>query len=157
MDGVEYPLIRDGRTLDYTVPLQLQELRRGPATTEQLQSTSKRAGTTATTAELQPLPPKSGFADVAGHLSQVFRQPAFDAFRRDLNNHKSFDDICTYLVAECARIHKDHEMMLYVSDPWPSQTAVEHLVAKSSGYFIYAVTVIKFIDDQDFRPTLAIA
>ncbi|KAF8203533.1 hypothetical protein K438DRAFT_1535274, partial [Mycena galopus ATCC 62051] len=27
------------------------------------------------------------------------------------------------------------------------------LVNKSSGYFIYAATVIKFIDDSDFRPT----
>ncbi|KAJ6529471.1 hypothetical protein DFH09DRAFT_879028, partial [Mycena vulgaris] len=27
------------------------------------------------------------------------------------------------------------------------------LVDKSSGYFIYASTIIKFIDDKDFRPT----
>ncbi|KAJ7884472.1 hypothetical protein B0H13DRAFT_1628685 [Mycena leptocephala] len=44
-----------------------------------------------------------------------------------------------------------------VSLPWPSSKDVDKLVEKSSGYFIYAATVIKFIDDKDFRPTERLA
>ncbi|KAJ7798480.1 hypothetical protein B0H13DRAFT_1673974 [Mycena leptocephala] len=36
--------------------------------------------------------------------------------------------------------------------PWPSSEIVEELVRKSSGYFIYVSTVVKFIDDKRFRP-----
>ncbi|KAJ7705517.1 hypothetical protein B0H17DRAFT_1299017, partial [Mycena rosella] len=43
--------------------------------------------------------------------------------------------------------------MATVPIPWPSHEVCEHLVSKSSGYFIYASTIIKFIDDKNFRPT----
>ncbi|KAJ7766455.1 hypothetical protein B0H14DRAFT_2253018, partial [Mycena olivaceomarginata] len=41
--------------------------------------------------------------------------------------------------------------------PWPSSEILDLLVQKSSGYFIYAATVIKFVDDRDFRPTERLA
>ncbi|KAF8203519.1 hypothetical protein K438DRAFT_2101104 [Mycena galopus ATCC 62051] len=87
------------------------------------------------------------------HISQIFRQSSFDHLHRKFNIHQSFDDIRIYLDSEFTRIHRDHETMVDVVGPWPSQTNFEHLVNKSSGYFIYAATVIKFIDDSDFRPT----
>ncbi|KAJ7902285.1 hypothetical protein B0H13DRAFT_1717578 [Mycena leptocephala] len=37
--------------------------------------------------------------------------------------------------------------------PWPSPEIFDQFVKKSSGYFIYASTVIKFVDDNNFRPT----
>ncbi|KAJ7862969.1 hypothetical protein B0H13DRAFT_1638424 [Mycena leptocephala] len=43
--------------------------------------------------------------------------------------------------------------MSAVSFPWPSKEIIDNLVSKSSGYFIYASTVIKFIDDKNDRPT----
>jgi hypothetical protein len=43
--------------------------------------------------------------------------------------------------------------MAMVPFPCPAVDVIENLVEKSSGYFIYASTVIKFIDDKDFRPT----
>ncbi|KAF8201233.1 hypothetical protein K438DRAFT_641333 [Mycena galopus ATCC 62051] len=43
--------------------------------------------------------------------------------------------------------------MATVPFPWPAREVVEWLVQKSSGYFIFASTIIKFIDDKDFRPT----
>ncbi|KAJ7892025.1 hypothetical protein B0H13DRAFT_1719727, partial [Mycena leptocephala] len=43
--------------------------------------------------------------------------------------------------------------MARVPLPWPSPGEIRNLVEKSSGYFIYASTVIKFIDDKDCRPT----
>ncbi|KAJ7017325.1 hypothetical protein C8F04DRAFT_469494 [Mycena alexandri] len=87
------------------------------------------------------------------HISQVFQQSFFNDLHRKFNIHKSFDDIRIYLDSEFARIHRGHATMVDVAGPWPSQKDVEHIVDKSSGYFIYAATVIKFIDDQDFRPT----
>ncbi|KAF8203564.1 hypothetical protein K438DRAFT_573649 [Mycena galopus ATCC 62051] len=87
------------------------------------------------------------------HISQIFCQPSFDDLHRKFNIHQSFDDTRTYLDSEFTRIHRDHETMVDVAGPWPSPMDFEHLVDKSSGYFIYAATVIKFVDDRDFRPT----
>jgi hypothetical protein len=42
--------------------------------------------------------------------------------------------------------------MVNVPTPWPSWEIIEMLVDKSSGYFIYASTVIKFIDDKYSHP-----
>ena len=36
--------------------------------------------------------------------------------------------------------------------PWPSKDVMGRLVSKSGGYFIYASTVIKFIDEESFSP-----
>jgi hypothetical protein len=47
--------------------------------------------------------------------------------------------------------------MAMVPEPWPSQETIDDLVEKSSGYFIYASTIIKFIDDKYFRPTERLA
>ncbi|KAJ7176745.1 hypothetical protein C8R46DRAFT_872772, partial [Mycena filopes] len=67
---------------------------------------------------------------------------------------KSFHDVERYLVDEFARIHQEHhETMATVPIPWPPPDIMEALVEKSSGYFVYASTVIKFIDDKNFRPT----
>ncbi|KAJ7090119.1 hypothetical protein C8R44DRAFT_564815, partial [Mycena epipterygia] len=88
------------------------------------------------------------------HIREAFREPLFDGFHWTLNIEKSFDDVRTYLRDEFARIHREHhETMGAVASPWPLQEVVEQLVRKSSGYFIYASTVIKFIDDKRFRPT----
>ncbi|KAJ7639639.1 hypothetical protein DFH06DRAFT_1099092, partial [Mycena polygramma] len=43
--------------------------------------------------------------------------------------------------------------MCTIPEPWPHPDILQELVSKSSGYFIYAATVIKFVDDRDFRPT----
>ncbi|KAJ7090129.1 hypothetical protein C8R44DRAFT_861333 [Mycena epipterygia] len=88
------------------------------------------------------------------HIREVFREPFFDGFHQAMNIEESFHDVRTYLRDEFARIHREHhETMGTVASPWPSHDVVEHLVEKSSGYFIYASTVIKFIDDKRFRPT----
>ncbi|KAJ7143668.1 hypothetical protein C8R46DRAFT_858348, partial [Mycena filopes] len=53
-----------------------------------------------------------------------------------------------------ARIHQEHhETMATVPIPWPPPDVIAALVEKSSGYFIYASTVIRFIDNRNFRPT----
>jgi hypothetical protein len=83
------------------------------------------------------------------HISDLFREPHLKGLHRKFNIHPSFNDIHTYLRDEFARIYRDHGTMVDVPGPWPSQKVVKHLIQKSSGYFIYASTVIKFIDDPD--------
>ncbi|KAJ6555394.1 hypothetical protein DFH09DRAFT_1165299 [Mycena vulgaris] len=71
-----------------------------------------------------------------------------------VNVEQSFDDVQKYLMDEFARIHRDHpRTMAKIPSPWPSEEEVATLVSRSSGHFIYASTIIKFIDDPNFRPT----
>ncbi|KAJ6598348.1 hypothetical protein DFH09DRAFT_1022665 [Mycena vulgaris] len=88
------------------------------------------------------------------YIAEIFREPCLNGFHRPLNIQQSFEDVRIYLRDEFARIHREHhETMLTVATPWPSPADINKLVSKSSGYFIYASTVIKFIDDKNFRPT----
>ena len=58
-------------------------------------------------------------------------------------------DITTFLEAEFSRIHREHCIQ---ETPWPPAYFIPSLAWRASGQFIYASTVIKFIDDQDFQP-----
>jgi hypothetical protein len=86
------------------------------------------------------------------HIRETFAGPSLDGLHRPLNVNQSFHDVRRYLVDEFSRIHREHRIMAAVPSPWPSSEIVETLVEKSSGYFIYVSTVIKFIDDKRFRP-----
>jgi len=62
-------------------------------------------------------------------------------------------DVLTYLQGEFRRIHdsKRHEDILQsVSNPWPSDRVIEPIAVKSGGYFIYAATVIKYVNEEYF-------
>ncbi|KAF7369418.1 putative nwd2 protein [Mycena venus] len=61
----------------------------------------------------------------------------------------AYEDIRTYLCDEFSRIRSEYLADgIDLGDMWPFPEAIEHLVEKSSGIFIYAVTVIRFIGDQ---------
>ncbi|KAF9059641.1 hypothetical protein BDP27DRAFT_1431064 [Rhodocollybia butyracea] len=47
--------------------------------------------------------------------------------------------------------------MSTISLPWPVPKVLHKLVWKSSGYFIYASTIIKFVDDRNYRPAERLA
>ncbi|KAJ7445941.1 hypothetical protein B0H11DRAFT_2249117 [Mycena galericulata] len=87
------------------------------------------------------------------HIGEVFDEPVWDGLHRALNIRESFDDVRRYLLDEFGRIRREHRTMAAISVPWPPSKVVEDLVKKSSGYFIYASTIIKYIDDKHFRPT----
>lgn len=55
---------------------------------------------------------------------------------------EGFDQIC------CKR----PEALSLEARPWPHETYIDYLVHKSSGIFIYASTVLKYIDDEDHHP-----
>ena len=57
------------------------------------------------------------------------------------------DDIRRYLKDELFRIFTKCHI-----SPLPSDSDIQHLVEKASGQFIYASTIVKFIDDEDCHP-----
>ncbi|KAJ7678025.1 hypothetical protein DFH06DRAFT_1465829 [Mycena polygramma] len=87
------------------------------------------------------------------HIQELFTGVLKDISRL-LNIQQSFLDVHIYLKDELARVQREHwETMAMVPEPWPAPNILEKLTDKSSGYFVYAATVIRFIDDRDFRPT----
>ncbi|KAJ7874205.1 hypothetical protein B0H14DRAFT_2718556 [Mycena olivaceomarginata] len=79
------------------------------------------------------------------HIREAFEGPLFAGLYHPFDVEESFMDVRKYLC--------DDKTMASVPLPWPSNDTLDQLVEKSSGYFIYASTVIKFIDDRNFRPT----
>jgi hypothetical protein len=87
------------------------------------------------------------------HIREIFAD-SLNRIHCPLNVNQSFEDVRKYLLDEFARIHQQHRAtMAMVPEPWPSPEIIKDLVHKSSGYFIYASTIIKFIGDKKFRPT----
>ncbi|KAF7344290.1 NACHT domain-containing protein [Mycena venus] len=86
------------------------------------------------------------------HIRETFAEPGLHGIHRPLNVNQSFQDVRRYLLDEFDRIHREHQTMAAVPSPWPRSEIVQNLEKRSSGYFIYASTVVKFIDDKRFRP-----
>ncbi|KAM6492917.1 hypothetical protein JOM56_011051, partial [Amanita muscaria] len=78
-------------------------------------------------------------------------QDFFDQFqpptlRIDLANvDDAFRDIETFLTSEFARVAVEQRLN---KKTWPTQGAIDTLVSKSSGQFVYASTVMKYIGDK---------
>ncbi|KAJ7132403.1 hypothetical protein C8R44DRAFT_612201 [Mycena epipterygia] len=80
----------------------------------------------------------------------------------ELRAENSYNDIRTYFCAEFARIrhefsriprdHSPSQSRTVLEDSWPSQDELRHLVHKSSGVFIYASTIVRFVDDKCSHP-----
>ncbi|KAJ6490091.1 hypothetical protein C8R45DRAFT_826218, partial [Mycena sanguinolenta] len=86
------------------------------------------------------------------HIREVFDLPLYLDVRR-FNVEQSFADVRKYLSDEFSRIHREHRTMASVPHPWPSPDLLEDMVDRTSGHFIYAATIIKFLDDKSYRPT----
>ncbi|KAJ6490048.1 hypothetical protein C8R45DRAFT_901601 [Mycena sanguinolenta] len=91
------------------------------------------------------------------HIREVFDSPSYSGRYRSLNVEQSFHDVRKYLRDGFSRIHREDQSMENIPSPWPAVDVLENLVEKSSGYFIYAATIIKFIDDKNYRPTQRLA
>ncbi|KAJ7026587.1 hypothetical protein C8F04DRAFT_1238582 [Mycena alexandri] len=83
------------------------------------------------------------------HLTGIVAQPFLDGLWRSFHVGPSFADVRSYLCTELARIRE-----LGPNDTAPSQWFSPHvldfLVNASSGCFLYASTLIKFLGDADF-------
>jgi len=61
-------------------------------------------------------------------------------------------DIRLYLRSKFQDISLNHPAGAHLPKPWPSNADIDRLVDKSSGQFIYASTVIEFIESRDHSP-----
>ncbi|KAJ7795292.1 hypothetical protein B0H14DRAFT_2200796, partial [Mycena olivaceomarginata] len=87
------------------------------------------------------------------HIRETFDEQSFQGLFDLTNIEQSFDDVRTYLQNEFSRIHRQHSTMANIPTPWPPPEVLEMLVRKSSDYFIYASTAVKFVDDEYSRPS----
>ncbi|KAF8959729.1 hypothetical protein BDZ97DRAFT_1379930 [Flammula alnicola] len=68
------------------------------------------------------------------------------------NSWKPDDDIRTFLVDNFHDIRQTHLLRRYIPINWPALCDIEKLVEKSSGQFIYAATVGKYIKSNERDP-----
>ncbi|KAF9470902.1 hypothetical protein BDN70DRAFT_820735, partial [Pholiota conissans] len=59
--------------------------------------------------------------------------------------YKPNDDIRTFLTDSFQEIKSTHPHRKYIPNDWPDEWNIDHLIKKSSGQFIYASVVIKYI------------
>jgi hypothetical protein len=83
------------------------------------------------------------------HIQETFESEAMAGITHSISLNDQFkpdDDIRRYLKDEFARIRAERTFFK-LSPGWPPGRAIDQLVSKSSGQFIYAFTVVKFVDD----------
>lgn len=66
-------------------------------------------------------------------------------------------DIRLYLVDKFHEIRSRNSFRLSIPNGWPSQDDLNTLVRNSSGQFIYAATIIRFIDSHRHNPVVRLA
>ena len=89
------------------------------------------------------------------HLTRDFSTGSLSEFHTTLaldNTYKPDDDIRLFLADNFRQVKATHPMKRYLDNSWPSHDVLESLVKTSSGQFIYASTVIKYISSIRHRP-----
>ncbi|KAF9541766.1 hypothetical protein CPC08DRAFT_730751, partial [Agrocybe pediades] len=90
------------------------------------------------------------------HLNSAFSlsrmAPILHCIFLDDENYSSREDIQVYLEDMFQQIKEEHVFKHALPDPWPTPGMVYDLVEKSSGQFIYATTVIKYVNSHRHRP-----
>ncbi|KAJ7117017.1 hypothetical protein C8R44DRAFT_545293, partial [Mycena epipterygia] len=87
------------------------------------------------------------------HLREVLETNEVLTICRPLELSADRSAIRTYLQAEFSRIHSDYRTRgIDLGAVWPTPDALDQLVWKSSGIFIYATTIIRFISDEYSHP-----
>ncbi|KAF8801253.1 hypothetical protein BYT27DRAFT_7310893 [Phlegmacium glaucopus] len=80
-------------------------------------------------------------------LGPMTRQLALD------DSHDPDEDIKLFFQLKFDKIKRNHPLRNLLPSGWPSDSELIHLVQKSSGQFIYASTVMKYLDSPHHRPT----
>jgi len=78
--------------------------------------------------------------------SHAFRHIVLD------NSYKPDADIKEFLLSRFKEIRENHPLSSYIPRSWPSAQIIKRLVRKSSGQFVYASTVMKYLDSPNHRP-----
>ena len=72
-------------------------------------------------------------------------------------NFRPGRDIRIFLRDGFAKICADNSIMSHVEQPWPGEDVIDLLVQQSSGQFIYAATVLKFVGAEFCSPKKQLA
>ena len=84
-------------------------------------------------------------------ICDMFKEPLFSKTRRLVpdNEYETAADIERYLREKFEDIYsRNRDIMPGIRSPWPLADHLRALVRRASGQFIYAATVIKFIDSD---------
>ncbi|KAJ7248175.1 hypothetical protein B0H12DRAFT_729147 [Mycena haematopus] len=102
--------------------------------------------------QTQPFPLRVLAASRLDHrISQMLAEPSFNGFCRSFKVERSPEDVRLYLWIELARVHATSPV------PWFSTRVLDTLVEASSGCFLYASTLVRFLGDENFSPTKRLA
>ena len=92
------------------------------------------------------------------HIRELFDTSPLNQRTRRIVLDGSFHpdcDIRIFLEDRFVDIAKRHQdLMANVETPWPAPSVIDFLVQKSSGQFIYAATILKFVDAELHIPTV---
>jgi len=89
------------------------------------------------------------------HITHSFSTGSLPEFHSTLaldDTYKPDDDIRLFLADNFRQVKATHPMRRYLDHSWPSDDILESLVKKSSGQFIYASTVVKYVSSIRHRP-----
>jgi len=86
-------------------------------------------------------------------ISHFFNTLAMSAGTRIsiYGDHQAREDVRLFLQTGFNTIHDSERhaaIMKHVPKPWPSNEVIQLLVNRSDGYFIYASTVLKYVDEE---------
>jgi hypothetical protein len=79
-------------------------------------------------------------------LKSVHRRLALD------DNYHPDDDIRLFFSDNFKEIRSTHRLRSTIPPLWPTEESLERLVKKSSGQFIFAATVVKFVESNRHQP-----
>jgi hypothetical protein len=94
------------------------------------------------------------------HIRESFDQESLYKITRRVVLDEMFDpgrDIQVFLQDGFAKICSGNSILSHVEQPWPSKGIIDLLVQRSSGQFIYAATVLKFVAADFCSPTEQLA
>jgi hypothetical protein len=92
---------------------------------------------------------------VEEHIQNKFStSPALDAtYCLALQDFNANDDIHTFFRSRFFTIYQEKQrLMRNITLPWPSEWVLDELVRKSSGSFIFAFTLVNFVNDGSDLP-----
>ena len=89
------------------------------------------------------------------HLIHSFNIGPLREFHTTLaldDTYQPYDDIRLFLADNFKLIKDTHPMKTHLDPSWPSINLLERLVCKSSGHFIYASTIMKYVSSLRHLP-----
>jgi len=87
------------------------------------------------------------------HITRTFQHDVGRVAQYDLSVDSGADkDIRNFLNAEFAKIRRTHPLRHHLPPHWPHPADIIPIVERSSAHFIYASTVIRFIQSPKHRP-----